>query len=62
MLSAFNQRDFNFLGVFLQADYSVDCESAVYRQCLVLAVCGTLLYTAGIPLLFYFCIKHRDVS
>jgi hypothetical protein len=61
MLSAFNQRDFNFLGIYLQADYSVNCETDEYKAYLVLAACGILLYTIGIPV-FYMCIKHRHVS
>jgi hypothetical protein len=62
MLSAFVQRDFNFLGIFLQADYSINCETEKYKMHLIVAGCGILLYTIGIPVLFYFCIKHKHVS
>jgi len=59
MLSAFVQRDFNYLGIFLQADYSVDCETHKYRMHLIVASFGILLYTLGIPILFFLCIRNR---
>ena len=62
MLSAFNQRDFNYLGVYLQADYSINCETDKYRMHLIVAGCGILFYTLGIPVLFFLCIKNKNVS
>ena len=60
MLRVFNCRDLGTTGIFLRTDYSVDCNADAYNSYVAVGVIGTLFYPIGIPLFFYFVIRHRQ--
>jgi hypothetical protein len=59
MLGVYNCRDLGTSGIFLRADYSLNCESDLYARSIVIGAFGTILYPIGIPVLFYHVIKNR---
>lgn len=59
MVEYLNCRDLGEKGIFLRIDYSVNCESTTYKNFVVLAMFGILLYSLGIPLLFSIIIHFR---
>jgi len=60
ILSVFNCRDFGSSGSFLVADNQVSCDASTYSGFLVLSAAGVGLYVVGIPLAFFYAIKHRE--
>lgn len=59
MLTAFQCRDFGLTGQYLRVDYDVNCETDTYRSYSILAGCGVIIYSLGIPLLFAVVILYR---
>ena len=62
MLSVFNCRDFGNSGTFIRVDNSVSCEDAEYSAYFTLAVVGIVIYIVGIPVFFFYAIRHRQDS
>ena len=56
----FDCRSFGTRGSFLRGNYAVECYTDRYDSRIYLAICGIILFGGGIPIFFYYVVKHRN--